>query len=91
MSLAALAAAWERARAGGCVALVSGEAGIGKTSLVAELAARLEGRATVAVGRCDALFTPRVLEPARGRRDQPRDQPKDVAADAPEAGGRARW
>jgi DNA-binding CsgD family transcriptional regulator len=59
-----LGEAWERAQAGGCLALVSGEAGIGKTSLVTEFAASVANRAPVSIGRCDALFTPRVLGPA---------------------------
>ena len=62
--LQALAAARERAQAGGCVALVSGEAGIGKTSLVAAFTESMVDDTLVAVGRCDALFTPRVLGPA---------------------------
>jgi ATP/maltotriose-dependent transcriptional regulator MalT len=45
----------------GRVALVSGEAGIGKTSLVEQFAARQECR--VLWGGCDALFTPRPLGP----------------------------
>src|SRR5688572_10940047 len=62
--LAALVAARERAQAGGCVALVHGEAGVGKTSLVSSFTDALGGGADVAWGRCDALFTPRVLGPA---------------------------
>jgi DNA-binding CsgD family transcriptional regulator/tetratricopeptide (TPR) repeat protein len=46
----------------GHVALVSGEAGIGKTSLVAELAARA-GAARTWWGACDALETPHPLAP----------------------------
>ena len=47
----------------GHVALVSGEAGIGKTSLVAELAARAAGEARTWWGACDALETPHPLAP----------------------------
>jgi DNA-binding CsgD family transcriptional regulator/tetratricopeptide (TPR) repeat protein len=62
-SLAALARALEASRAQGQIAAVSGEAGIGKTSLLAELATR-EGRdATFLWGACDALGTPRPLGP----------------------------
>ncbi|HVH84862.1 MAG TPA: AAA family ATPase, partial [Steroidobacteraceae bacterium] len=47
---------------GGCVALLSGEAGIGKTALLREFAKRQE-QARVLWGACDALFTPRPLAP----------------------------
>src|SRR5687768_15372103 len=50
----------------GCVALVSGEAGIGKTALVESFCARLTDSprgARVLWGACDALFTPRPLGP----------------------------
>ena len=62
--LGALAQARERAHEGGCIALVSGEAGIGKTSLVTAFADAIGDKAFIAFGRCDALFTPRVLGPA---------------------------
>ncbi|HUP97645.1 MAG TPA: AAA family ATPase [Usitatibacter sp.] len=62
--LRSLQAARGRAETGGCVALVSGEAGIGKTSLVAAFTDTIGDRSFVACGRCDALFTPRVLGPA---------------------------
>jgi predicted ATPase len=42
--------------AGGRIALVSGEAGVGKTSLVRQFAQ--QSAATVLWGACDALFTP---------------------------------
>src|SRR5215831_6235274 len=54
-----LGAALER---GGCIALVGGEAGIGKTVLLKEFAAR-QGKTRVLWGACDALFTPRPLAP----------------------------
>src|SRR5687768_4596496 len=63
--LQALAGARTRAAAGaGSIALVSGEAGIGKTSLVARFTDSLGADAEVEYGRCDSLFTPRVLGPA---------------------------
>jgi DNA-binding CsgD family transcriptional regulator/tetratricopeptide (TPR) repeat protein len=47
---------------GGCVALVAGEAGIGKTALVQEFSKQQSGT-RVLWGACDALFTPRPLAP----------------------------
>ncbi len=47
----------------GRMALVSGEAGIGKTSLVEEFCNQAEGSGRVLWGACDALFTPRPLGP----------------------------
>jgi DNA-binding CsgD family transcriptional regulator len=61
--LEALAAAWRTARAGsGQLALVEGEAGIGKTSVVRAFVATVE-KARVAIGACDAMTTPRPLGP----------------------------
>ncbi|GIJ73609.1 ATP-binding protein [Virgisporangium ochraceum] len=64
---------WERAeplaqledllRQGGRVALVAGEAGIGKSSLVSAFADRCAGRARFLLGVCDPLVTPRALGP----------------------------
>ncbi|MFY9557116.1 MAG: ATP-binding protein, partial [Blastocatellia bacterium] len=47
----------------GRVALVSGEAGIGKTSLVEQFTEAHKEQARVLWGACDALFTPRPLGP----------------------------
>lgn len=51
------------ARVRGQVAVIAGEAGVGKSTLVEAWADRLAPGATVAWGRCDALFTPRQLGP----------------------------
>jgi DNA-binding CsgD family transcriptional regulator/tetratricopeptide (TPR) repeat protein len=50
------------AERGGCVALVAGEAGIGKTALVQEFSRR-QSETRVLWGACDALFTPQPLAP----------------------------
>lgn len=47
----------------GQVVVLSGEAGVGKSSLLEALLARLPSGVAVAWGRCDALFTPRQLGP----------------------------
>ena len=47
----------------GRVALVAGEAGIGKSSLVGEFARRSRERTRVLWGACDRLVTPRALGP----------------------------
>ncbi len=63
--ISALAALLSRARRGeGHVALVSGEAGIGKTALLRELVRKHVKTPVRALwGGCDALFTPRPLAP----------------------------
>ena len=45
----------------GKLALVSGEAGAGKTALLGRFCDERRGRARVLWGACDALFTPRPL------------------------------
>ena len=73
--LTAMASTLQEASTGiGRVVLVSGEAGIGKTSLVERFASEHDGRARILWGGCEALFTPRPLGPlhdiarqARGR------------------------
>ncbi|HEV2559403.1 MAG TPA: AAA family ATPase [Microvirga sp.] len=47
----------------GRIALVSGEAGLGKTSLIEHFAALLRRRQRVFLGRCDSLYTPTPLSP----------------------------
>lgn len=49
----------------GSVALICGEAGIGKTSLIHNLLGTLPRGWRAAAGGCDALFTPRPLGPVR--------------------------
>ncbi len=56
--------AWERARDGaGSVALVRGEAGIGKTALTRRFVSEVGADAHVLWGGCDDLFTPAPLGP----------------------------
>jgi class 3 adenylate cyclase/tetratricopeptide (TPR) repeat protein len=49
--------------AGGCIMLVSGEAGIGKSALVKRFAERHAAQARFLLGACDPLLTPRALGP----------------------------
>lgn len=61
-----LARALDQAAQGrGRTVLLSGEAGIGKTTLLRAFADALASRARVFEGRCDELITPRVLGPFR--------------------------
>jgi DNA-binding CsgD family transcriptional regulator len=50
------------AERGGCVALVGGEAGIGKTALLQKFSTQ-QRQARILWGACDALFTPQPLAP----------------------------
>ena len=62
--LETLAASFGAARRGsGRLALVSGEAGAGKTSLVRRFCEELPRGTTVLPGACDPLITPRPLGP----------------------------
>jgi predicted ATPase len=62
--LAALAATLQEANSSnGRIVLVSGEAGIGKTSLVRRFTAEITPPTRLLWGACDALFTPRPLGP----------------------------
>ena len=61
-ALAALHGARAKRAGAGRVALVAGEAGVGKTSLVRAFAGSTGAR-TVLSGACEALFTPRPLSP----------------------------
>ena len=84
--LAALASALAAAATGaGGIALVSGEAGIGKTTLVAEFARREGARARVLWGACDPLLTPRPLGPLH---DMARNGSPRLAAALTGSGGR---
>jgi DNA-binding CsgD family transcriptional regulator/tetratricopeptide (TPR) repeat protein len=62
--LAALERAVDLAEQGaGRVVLISGEAGMGKTSVVGELTRRVRERSRVLIGSCDDLIAPRPLGP----------------------------
>ncbi|HMB21535.1 MAG TPA: AAA family ATPase, partial [Anaerolineales bacterium] len=56
--------AWGHVKTGkGCIALVSGEAGIGKTSLIERFVAGQRESARVLWGACDDMFSPQPLGP----------------------------
>jgi DNA-binding CsgD family transcriptional regulator/tetratricopeptide (TPR) repeat protein len=54
---------FERTSDEGCCVFISGEAGIGKTSLVRHFCRSIRSETTIYSGTCDALFTPRPLAP----------------------------
>jgi len=58
-----LGAALGATATGGCVALVAGEAGMGKSALVRRFAERHSADARFLLGACDPLLTPRALGP----------------------------
>jgi ATP/maltotriose-dependent transcriptional regulator MalT len=63
-SLTELAGCFNDAAAGvGRIVLISGEAGIGKTTLIEQFLAAHQAGARILIGRCDALFTPQPLSP----------------------------
>ena len=62
--MASLDAEFENVKDGeGKCVLVTGEAGIGKTSLIKNLCGKKRTSCNIYVGTCDALFTPRPLAP----------------------------
>ncbi|NTU78002.1 MAG: AAA family ATPase [Chloroflexales bacterium] len=56
----------------GRIALVSGEAGVGKTALIEQFVRARDSRVRVLWGVCDALFTPRPLGPLHDMAPQAR-------------------
>ena len=48
---------------GGHCIFISGEAGMGKTSLIKAFCKKIKGNANICLGTCDSLFTPRPLAP----------------------------
>jgi DNA-binding CsgD family transcriptional regulator len=64
----------------GGVAVVSGEAGIGKTALLRQFRDELPRRVTPLWGTCDALFTPRPLGPLLEPAAQLGGEPEDLLA-----------
>jgi AAA ATPase domain/Bacterial regulatory proteins, luxR family len=73
----------DAASGAGRVALVSGEAGIGKTALVEWFAHERRGTVCVLWGACDALFTPRPLGPLHDMAAQMQgDVPAPLHSDA---------
>jgi hypothetical protein len=74
----------EAAEGRGSVALVTGEAGIGKTSLVRAFAARAAGSARLRLSACDDLMASRTLGPLRDAvlGSEPVDDPFTALLDA---------
>ena len=71
----------EMAAAGrGGVAIVSGEAGVGKTALLRQFRGELPRRVTALWGSCDPLFTPRPLGPLLEPAAELGDEPAELAA-----------
>ncbi|GIH15142.1 LuxR family transcriptional regulator [Rugosimonospora africana] len=68
-------------RGAGCTVLVSGEAGIGKTSLLRAFVRDLDRPVRVLWGACDDLSTPRMLGPFRDMAGQPNNQLGDPGLD----------
>jgi DNA-binding CsgD family transcriptional regulator/tetratricopeptide (TPR) repeat protein len=63
---------FDSARLGaGCTVLISGEAGIGKTSLLRAFVGDLDRPARILWGACDDLSTPRMLGPFRDMASKP--------------------
>jgi len=65
----------------GAIALVGGEAGIGKTSVLEEMRLRASAECTVVWGGCDALFTPRALGPIHDMAESLGDEVKQLIID----------
>ncbi len=81
--LDALTSAFEGVAKGmGCISLVYGEAGIGKTSLLQEFVDRQRMSARVLWGGCEALFTPHPLAPLYDMARQASEDFRAVVASA---------
>ena len=83
--LASLQSSFDKAAAGeGHCVLISGEAGIGKSSLVRAFGERLPAGSPLFLGLCDALFTPRPLAPVYDVAGQMRGAFWQKAMDSPD-------
>src|SRR5215831_7422779 len=67
---------------GHCV-LVSGEAGIGKTSLIKTFCSAIKDESKIFQGTCDSLFTPRPLAPVYDILWQMKKDNGELAGDVP--------